>query len=205
MYHSEHAQDRYLNEHIFKGKRDGIFFECGAIDGILTSNTLFFERELGWGGICCEANPEEFKKLKENRKCNTVNYALTESDGSIREFMVCENIIGWSGLVDTMEPQHIDRIHQNVPKDKLKRIEVTGITLYTLLWMYHFNKIDYLSLDIEGGEYNVLMAFPFDRFDIRIMDIENNFGNHPIEQLMNHNGYKMIAQLGPSQIFEKVR
>ena len=49
-YHSEHGQDKWLNENIFKNKKYGIFVEVGAIDGLITSNSLFFERDLGWTG-----------------------------------------------------------------------------------------------------------------------------------------------------------
>jgi hypothetical protein len=57
LYHSEHGQDRWLNENIFKGRRNGVFVEFGALDGIYTSNSLFFERELGWTGVLIEADP----------------------------------------------------------------------------------------------------------------------------------------------------
>ena len=52
-YHSQLSQDRWVNT-ILGGKRDGFFVELGASDGVFMSNSLFFERELGWKGICIE-------------------------------------------------------------------------------------------------------------------------------------------------------
>lgn len=46
-YHSQESQDRYLDENIFKGFRNGTFVDVGAHDGLTINNTLFFEKERG--------------------------------------------------------------------------------------------------------------------------------------------------------------
>ena len=43
MYYSQCQEDIYLNENIFKNKKNGVYIELGALDGILYSNTKFFE------------------------------------------------------------------------------------------------------------------------------------------------------------------
>jgi len=45
-------------------KRDGIFIDIGAFDGMEDSNSLFFEETRNWTGICIEPSPLEFNKLK---------------------------------------------------------------------------------------------------------------------------------------------
>ncbi len=53
-FYSQAGQDQFLFEHFFRGKRNGVFVEVGAFDGEQFSNTLFFERVMGWKGLCVE-------------------------------------------------------------------------------------------------------------------------------------------------------
>lgn len=54
-----------MNERFFKNLKNGVFFDIGAHDGVSLSNTYFFEKELGWSGICLEPIPEVFERLKK--------------------------------------------------------------------------------------------------------------------------------------------
>src|SRR5439155_26700748 len=73
LYHSQHAQDRFIDTFLLHGKRDGVFVDVGAYDGVALSNTCYFEKELGWSGICIEPNPLAFESLSQNRKCVSLN------------------------------------------------------------------------------------------------------------------------------------
>jgi hypothetical protein len=68
QFFSRVGQDRFLFDHFFHGKRDGVFVDVGANDGEQFSNSLFFERTLGWRGLCVEAQPAAFSKLAARRK-----------------------------------------------------------------------------------------------------------------------------------------
>ena len=45
-------------------KRDGFFVEAGAHNGVEASNTLYFEKKMGWKGLLVEPNPDTFKGHK---------------------------------------------------------------------------------------------------------------------------------------------
>ena len=72
IYHSTNNSscDRVFekNKKIFKNKRDGFFLDIGANDGITLSNSYFFEKELGWKGICFEPLKNAFQKLQNDLK-----------------------------------------------------------------------------------------------------------------------------------------
>ena len=69
---------KYLNY------RNGFFIELGAMDGVVYSNTKFFEDDMGWTGILLEPEPVQFKRLKVNRpNCITLDYAVSETDGEV--------------------------------------------------------------------------------------------------------------------------
>ncbi len=64
-FHSQVGQDRFLLENFFRGKRGGVFVDIGAYDGETFSNSLFFERTMGWTGLCVEPLPSAFEKLQD--------------------------------------------------------------------------------------------------------------------------------------------
>ena len=57
QYYSQFKQDQFLNEVLFNNKKNGFFIDIGAHDGVTISNTLFFEKQNDWKGICIEPNP----------------------------------------------------------------------------------------------------------------------------------------------------
>jgi hypothetical protein len=65
-FHSQIGQDRFLLEHFFRGRRGGVFVDIGAYDREMFSNTLFFERSMGWRGLCVEPLPSAFTKLSSS-------------------------------------------------------------------------------------------------------------------------------------------
>jgi FkbM family methyltransferase len=206
MYHSEHGQDKWLNENIFREKLNGVFFEVGAIDGLIGSNTLFFERILGWNGLLVEASPEQYPALVANRpRVKTEKCAIYDRDGETIEFTACAgHLTGWSGIKKELEPQHLERMEINIPASLRSSVMVPTMTLASVLKKHGLQRLDYCCLDIEGAEFAVLKVFPFAEFDIEIFDIEDNFGNYPIEKLMIENGYRKIVRLGVSDIYQKV-
>lgn len=146
-YYSQAGQDRWVNE-LFKGKRNGFFLDIGAYDGIATSNTFFFEKVLGWNGICVEANKNVYNSLCLNRKSINVFGAITDYNGTC----------GFSGFT--------------ISEDSEK---VPCFTLESVLNKYSApNEIDYLSLDIEGAEYKALSTLDFERWSIKTLTVEHN-------------------------------
>lgn len=210
MYYSEFGQDKYLNEEIFKGKKNGIFFECGALDGVKDSNSLFFEREMGWKGICVEANSAVIPDLKKNRSCIVHHCALMNGDDyAVAYIAIKGGLYGWGGVRSFIEPQHMARILGHTKDEDRETVLVPGRSLDRLLSEalvnHGFQHFDYICLDIEGAEYSVLSVFPFEKYDIDVFEIEDNFGNYPIEDLMKQYGYSKINRLGVSDIYKKER
>ena len=57
-------------------------------------------------------------------------------------------------------------------------------------------KIDYLSIDTEGSEYDIIKNFNFSKYQINILTIEhnNNLNKDLIDELMNKNNYKKVLE-----------
>ena len=201
-YHSECGQDQWLEENVFKGKRYGVFCEAGALNGVLHSNTLFFERERVWSGVLIEANPFLSGILAQNRPGNTcINKALWDSETTVPFKQIMTGFYGWSGIVESFEPETVARIDGSIPIEMTNVVDVATITLNQALGNIPY--LDYLSLDLEGAELRVLKAFDFSKCDIKVIGVEVNFSNDPLFHLLQSKGYTHLARVGQDEIWLK--
>jgi len=200
MYHSEHGQDKWLNEFIFHNQRGGTFVEFGAIDGIITSNTLFYEKELDWNGVLIEANPVNFAKLLDSgRRAIKVQAAVGPHWAPLMSFTHVPAVAGWGGLSATIEKEHLERI-QSYGGGVDFLMPVTPLD--DILRTCGVKAIDYLSVDVEGGEYDALRDFDFGAFPTRIVDVEDNFGSGRVHEIMERHGFVLVKQLEINRIYQ---
>src|SRR5476651_132377 len=66
-YYSRSAQDQFVYETFFSNKPEGFFVDISASDGGIASPSCFFEKTLGWKGICVVPNPEALQQFKQSR------------------------------------------------------------------------------------------------------------------------------------------
>lgn len=205
-YYSQKGQDKYLNEHIFKNKHDGVFVEVGAHDGISFSNTYFFEKELGWTGICIDPNPTLFEKLKKNRNCICEQLCISDSFGQ-KPFLLCIGYIleMYSGLLNNYHQSHLDRINHemNIFGGSKEVIFVQCSPLQDVLDKYHISHIDLLSIDIEGGEEAAIRSIDLDKINVGVILIENNFNEPTIKNYLIPKGYTLISHIGKDDLYIK--
>jgi FkbM family methyltransferase len=206
VFNSEHKQDEWLENNYFKGRKDGVFVEFGALDGKLHSNSLFFEQYHNWSGLLIEANPDAFEECRKNRP-NAIceNLAVGDEYKLVNFEKIEGGLFGWSGVTDYIETQHKDRIKQHIPDKYKQTIKVMMSPLNDILEKHGLFKVDYMTMDVEGAEYFILKKFDFDRFNVDVFDIENNFDNYPIEKLMNKNGYKKLTRIDINDIYVRVK
>ena len=147
-YYSQFNQDKWLFENHFKDKKDGVFLEIGADDGVDKSNTKFYE-ELGWKGMCIEPSHKRFKLLSSNRNCICENYAISDKVGDV-EFM---DISGWgkglSGIVEKYDVRHKNRIQQELRHPQNKGNEIITVKtelLSNLLDKHNITDIDFCTI-----------------------------------------------------------
>lgn len=184
---SQIGQSHFVDDLLGK-KRNGFFIESGGFDGETYSNTLFFELERGWTGILIEALPSLYEKiLSKNRKIYVLNACIAREKPSIEKFRVASEL---SGRISQMSEKHVNRIDN---KDKLNEvIYVPCFSMNTILKALSIDKVDYFSLDIEGGELDVLTSLNLKKLDIKSFTIEHNGEVERRDKMINHlvkNGY----------------
>ena len=202
-YKSQFGQDKYVNEHFFKNKRDGIFVEIGAFDGVSLSNTYFFEKELGWQGICVEPIPEKFNLLQKNRSCICIQGCISNFDGKALFAEVPGNEV-LSGLSVKYDPRHIHRIQSE--GGKFKYYEIDCFTPKTIFEKFNISHIDFLSIDTEGGEFDILSSINLKEIDVDVITIEVNYSDdRRIYNYLTSHGYQFVQQLRCDELYKKIR
>lgn len=203
QYHSQFGQDKWVNEKIFKNKKNGVFLDIGAHDGKNLSNTLFFEKELNWTGICVEPMIEVFQNLKLNRNCICINGGIAEEEGVKKFFRIYGSTEMFSGFIDKYDPRHVKRIFNDLEYNEgtFEIIEVQTYRLNPILEKNNIYNIDFLSLDTEGGELDILKSIDFDRFHIKVITVENNYGDNYIFSFLTSKGYKKLINLGCDELY----
>jgi FkbM family methyltransferase len=175
QYFSQDGQDKFIVK-LFKGKAEGVFLDIGAYDGMIFSNTLYLEKNLGWKGICIEPNPLVFEQLQNNRKCVCLNCCVGQEMGIHKFLSVSGHATMLSGLIDMFDEKHLSRINDEIEKygGEKKTLDVDVLPLKNILDKYGFSVIDYCNIDVEGGEISVLKSIDFSKTLIKVFTIENN-------------------------------
>ena len=159
--YSQKGQSQFVNA-LLQGKMNGFFIESGAANGEALSNSLFFEISLNWTGLLIEPNPRFFQEiLSKNRKAYKTNTCInTQLVSEKREFVIDG---WWGGIAGTLK----NELNQNSPK-----IMVQCFPLVVLLMTLHITHVDYLSLDTEGAELEILKTIPLTKIHIKIIQVE---------------------------------
>jgi len=182
-YKSQIGQDKYIVEHIFNRKKNGYFIELGAGDGEYLSNTFALEKNLDWGGVCIEPNPKFTSALGKNRSCHKVFSPI---------FSVSDKEVEFS-IVDGGEFSGISNLLGNIGSYKVEnKIMLKTKTLTEVLDSIKApTYIDYMSLDTEGSELEILKGLDFSKYTIGYMSVEHNFRplRYKIHQYLLSNNY----------------
>jgi FkbM family methyltransferase len=135
-------------------KTHGFYIELGANDGITQSNTAFFEKSKHWTGILIEPSPAAYKLCKKNRPNSIcLNYACVSN--TYTEPFIEGDFTG-TNLMASVEGTRLQ---------STALCKVPAITLEAILDTYaKTTPIDFLSLDTEGYELNILKGMNLDKY-----------------------------------------
>lgn len=192
MSYSQLGQDLKVVE-FYNSKKNGFFIEIGASDGISFSNTYLLESEYNWRGICIEPIPNKYNELINNRPnsicCNLPVYNETGLSVNFDISNICHLISGISINLDT---------NKEVIDMNKTTIQLNTISLLDLLDNNNAPSfIEYISLDTEGSEYEILRTFNFDKYTFGLIDVEHNYvepRRTQIKELLLSKGYVYLGE-----------
>jgi FkbM family methyltransferase len=183
-FKAQFNEDKLLFEH-FQRKERGYYVEVGACDGCYASNTFFFE-QLGWQGLLIEPIPELAEKCRETRpKSKVICSAAVASDlpGKI-EFEVVE---GWEALSSIALNR--ERLYDYKPD--VRTIIVSAKRLDSILEEAGVGEIDFITIDVEGHEWEALQGLTISRWrpEVIILERWSTLPDPQIMHYMHNNGY----------------
>jgi FkbM family methyltransferase len=170
---------------------NGFFVEFGATDGILRSNTYLLEKYYGWKGILAEPARIYIDALRKNRFVDIDDrcvYGRSDEEVIFHE----ANSSELSGIKDF---KHIGGWEDE--RKSFVEYTVATVSLHDFLLQHKApKKINYMSIDTEGSELEILKDFRFDNWQIECLSVEHNYSENEekIDALMKKNGYNRVHQ-----------
>jgi FkbM family methyltransferase len=192
-FQSQWCEDVLLFDY-FKRKKNGFFIEIGAFDGIKLSNTYFFE-SIGWKGILVEPQPNQYDKLIVNRpnsKCYNVGIGMDSSDLEL-------NIVQDADYETWSYVSNKENKEKNIPF-KTQKIKVKSVKLNDII-PSEITKIDFISIDVEGMELDILKTIDWDKYFIEVVLLENN--TPPIQKFLARHGYHLVYRTWINYFYSK--
>jgi len=111
-----------------------------------------------------------------------------------------------SGLSENYNQAHVNRINSEVNQHggQVRHIKMPVFTLQKILDDHAITQVDYCSVDTEGSEYEIISAIDFDRTQIKMFSVENNYDDSKIRNFLSSKGYVLAEKLAWDDIFIKI-
>ena len=197
-FFSQAGQDKLIFEKFFKNKMDGYFVDLGAYDGVEGSNTFFFEKFFRWKGVLVEPSKNQYLKLMENRNNNCINKAISKTNEKLEFIDVVSGYKQMSGLNQSYYKDTLEILNS----DLNSKTDIYQVETSTFKDLVSEKEIDYLSIDIEGGELDVLSSIDFNTYKIKVISVENNKPNQiSYKELLLERGYNFFDFCGADEIY----
>ncbi len=202
---AQHAEDVFLVDY-FEGLPSGIFVEVGAYDGVQCSNTYALE-QLGWSGLLVEAHPQNVEKCRKNRPTAIVEHAAVggpEATGSVAFNEVKGKGADLLSFISADE-QHLARCRHE--GEGICVVQVPYASLAALFKKNGLNKIDFLSIDIEGAEIEALRGINLTQTRPHLILLEANHEQaaKKLKEFLEPQGYRQICRFDANLLFQDER
>jgi FkbM family methyltransferase len=213
-FKSETGVDKWIRENIFTDyEYKGIMIEVGAATPDYISNSYHW-RENGWRTICIEPNPY-FVELHKKVGSEVYQYACSDSNLDNVDFIVIGNnaddidsnsFHSFSHIADVK--MEFDDMASNWKEayeySNKEIIKVNVRTLNTILEELKIDKIDILSIDVEGAEKKVLDGLNLSFIKPTVIILENLSSSFNFDSILKHYGYQMVEKINQDEIFKLI-
>jgi hypothetical protein len=171
-----------LFAYYFSGQKNkGIFIEIGGGNGVDLSNTYILEKKFSWHGVICEPDKRLHANILATRKCFLEKKPIHHSSNKKIYFSF-------------KEPY--DSFIKKKYSSSAKKMRT--LSLNSLIKKYQLGKnIDYISIDTEGNELDIIKEFNFKKFNVKIFTIEHNFKKNKRESI-----YKILKKNNYQRMFK---
>ena len=204
---SQFNEDIYLNS-FFAKDYIGKFVDLGCFHPTRDNNTFRFYKKK-WTGINVDLNPITIELFNFFRsKDININCAISDKR-TLKKMYFIDNL----SPLNTLDQNHLKFLKKNFlfkNKDFKEKIIKTE-NVNNILKKYKFHKVDFLNIDLEGLEYEVIKSINFKKFKINLICIEildhnkiSKSKSKKIHQILKKNNFKYLKKIGVNSIFKNI-
>jgi FkbM family methyltransferase len=193
--YSQRGEDLIISKAL-GNKRKGFYVDVGAFDPFILSNTLKFYKR-GWGGINIEPQRERYASFVKNRQRDiNLNIGIGKKEGVMDFFEMVQPVLSTFSKSEAKENQKLGY--------KLKGVSKIKVCHLSRVLSSHVGKkkIDFMTIDAEGFDLNVLESNDWKRFRPTLICVESNKNPQAQEEFLNKKGYTRIFYNGLNSIFK---
>ena len=200
-FHGQGGEDGYAVRNFFRGIKHGTYLEMGAFNGIKFSNTLHLHEALGWHGVLIEANPLSYLELVKNRRDDIcINAAVCAQPLTVH---MVESGGATAGIYEFMPATFLKTWYDGIDVSTLPTVRC--LPLMAMLAKLGVNHIDFWSLDVEGGELEVLRTVDFNILRVGVLVVEadghNESKNSEVRKILLSNKFTYHGAVGNNNWF----
>jgi len=208
-FYAEHDTDKIIREKYFPDYTyQGIFIEVGGATPEFLSMSKHF-KDNGWRTIIIEPNPN-FCKQHRDYENEIYEFACSNFDGFSNFTIVEQNVMAYGGIVTdhsfsslSVKDEYLEKTNFILNDDNHKIINVEVKKLDTFLSEIKLDKIDILSIDVEGWELEVLEGLNTDKIKCNLIVVENLFHNEEYNTFMLNRGYRLVEKIEYNYIYTR--
>lgn len=186
--YSQHGEEVVIRD-FFQDRPGGVFLDVGAAWPVHYNNTYYLEKELGWTGVAVDALEEHARRWRNRRPASQFfTYIVTDHSGAVETFYRTKDgeLIGVS---------RVNRERGLVDAEDFVEVHVPTTTLDDLLEEAGVDRLDLLSMDIEGHELTALAAFDIERYRPELVCIEvHSRARDPVTAYFESHGYRRLEE-----------
>ncbi len=197
---------------IFKNQKKGYYLDIGCAHPIKNNNTYLLYRK-GWNGINIDLDKENIDLFNSYRKRDfNVTAAVSDKEGETDLYFYHNK-----SALNTISKQNAD--FQKADISSIKKIKTQSINKILKNSPYKDQKIDFLSVDVEGSELDIFKNFDFNKYSPKVIVVEfldlslkkleiknlniNNMIRSEIFKLIQSKGYTLANVLHSDLVFIK--
>lgn len=189
--------------------------EAGGFDGEFLSNTVWLEKNLGWTGLLVEPQPQRFQEMVyKRRKCWIANACLSDRNYPYASVLTSmetkrEDYPGLDPLIIKASSYDLSAMDYGDPYYFLRKLitkeqfAIQCFPLESFMAALNQTRIDFLSLDVEGTEFEVFATIPLDKVNVRTIVFENYSQDldYDLIRAMNKKGFNILDVGGAPDYF----
>jgi len=200
--YSQKGEDVEIDR-LLGNKRHGFYVDVGANDPVRFNNTYRFYKR-GWRGINIEPDIESYEKIKRMRKRDVnLNFGVGSRAGRLKLYRFIPHTL------TTFSKEEADRcVGEGYVLKGVQEVEVKKLALVLENYLRR-TKIDFMSVDTEGFDLEVLKGNNWRRFRPRVLCVESTPGirlkngeeQREVGEFLVRHKYKLFLDNGINSIY----